>query len=114
VFLSFGYPEGFSLPPVEAMASGCVVVGYHGRGGREYFDPSFSYPVEAGDIIGFAQTVEELLKQELSAPGTLENQGKKAMEFVRVNYSPEREAKEIIEILRTIFTKRNSGIDGQS
>jgi glycosyltransferase involved in cell wall biosynthesis len=37
VFLSFGHPEGCPLPPLEAMASGCVVVGYHGRGGREYF-----------------------------------------------------------------------------
>ncbi|MBN2299118.1 MAG: glycosyltransferase, partial [Deltaproteobacteria bacterium] len=27
-FLSFGYQEGFSLPPAEAMACGCIVVGY--------------------------------------------------------------------------------------
>jgi glycosyltransferase involved in cell wall biosynthesis len=29
-FLSFGYPEGCALPPLEAMSCGCVVIGYHG------------------------------------------------------------------------------------
>ena len=29
VFLSFGHPEGCPLPPLEAMACGCVVVGYY-------------------------------------------------------------------------------------
>lgn len=36
IFLSTGYPEGFSLPPLEAMNCGCVVVGYTGGGGDEY------------------------------------------------------------------------------
>lgn len=29
--------EGFGLPSLEAMASGCAVVGFHGFGGSEYF-----------------------------------------------------------------------------
>jgi len=36
IFISTGYPEGFSLPPLEAMSCGCVVVGYTGGGGDEY------------------------------------------------------------------------------
>lgn len=36
VFLATGYPEGCPLPPLEAMASECLVVGFSGRGGREY------------------------------------------------------------------------------
>jgi glycosyltransferase involved in cell wall biosynthesis len=110
VFLSFGNPEGFSLPPLEAMACGCVVIGYHGRGGREYFDPSFSYPIEAGDIIGFARVVEDVLRREQAEPGTLERQGKQAVEFVRANYSPERESQEIVEIWRTILGARQQAI----
>jgi len=51
-FLSFSVQEGCPLPPMEAMASGCVVVGYTGRGGQEFFRPKFSYPIETGDIIG--------------------------------------------------------------
>lgn len=43
IFFSFGGPEGFGLPPVEAALSGCKVIGYHGDGGREYFkEPIFS------------------------------------------------------------------------
>lgn len=33
IYLSFGYPEGFALPPLEAMGCGCVIVGFTGRGG---------------------------------------------------------------------------------
>lgn len=30
--------EGFGLPPLEAMASGCAVFGFNGYGGMEYFN----------------------------------------------------------------------------
>lgn len=36
LFLSTGFPEGFGLPPLEAMACGCVPVGCTGFGGWEY------------------------------------------------------------------------------
>ncbi|HYG86567.1 MAG TPA: glycosyltransferase [Azospirillum sp.] len=36
VFLSLSHRESFGLPPVEAMACGCAVVGFHGVGGLEY------------------------------------------------------------------------------
>jgi glycosyltransferase involved in cell wall biosynthesis len=36
VFLATGFPEGLARPPLEAMASGCVVVGFSGRGSLEY------------------------------------------------------------------------------
>ena len=36
VFLSLSAQEGLGLPPLEAMAAGCVVVGYHGGGGLDY------------------------------------------------------------------------------
>lgn len=36
IFLSTGFPEGCPLPPLEAMASGCIVVGFAGLGGWDY------------------------------------------------------------------------------
>jgi glycosyltransferase involved in cell wall biosynthesis len=36
IFLSTGFPEGYSLPPLEAMAAGCLVTGFSGFGGFEY------------------------------------------------------------------------------
>lgn len=39
VFLSLSYYEGLGLPPLEALAAGTLVVGYHGYGGLEYATP---------------------------------------------------------------------------
>ena len=36
VFLSTGFPEGFALPPLEAMACGCLCAGFAGFGGWDY------------------------------------------------------------------------------
>ena len=40
LFMSTGFPEGFGLPPLEGMASGCVPVGFSGFGGWEYMRQS--------------------------------------------------------------------------
>ena len=36
MFLATGFPEGCPLPPLEAMACGCLVVGFGGFGGWDY------------------------------------------------------------------------------
>jgi glycosyltransferase involved in cell wall biosynthesis len=36
IFLATGFPEGCPLPPLEAMASGCLVAGFGGFGGWDY------------------------------------------------------------------------------
>lgn len=40
IFMMSSMAEGFGLPPVEAMASGCVPVGFAGLGGWEYMRSS--------------------------------------------------------------------------
>ena len=46
IFLAMGQREGLGLPPLEAMATGALVVGFYGGGGREYATP------ENGDWFG--------------------------------------------------------------
>lgn len=38
VFVALGHSESFGLPVAEALASGCLVVGYDGGGGAELFE----------------------------------------------------------------------------
>ncbi|MEO7061905.1 MAG: glycosyltransferase, partial [Lapillicoccus sp.] len=38
VFVALGHSESFGLPVAEALASGCLVVGYDGGGGHELFE----------------------------------------------------------------------------
>jgi glycosyltransferase involved in cell wall biosynthesis len=102
VFLSFGNPEGFNLPAAEAMACGCVTLGYHGRGGREFFTPEHGFPIEAGDVIGFAMTVEKVLAELRRDPTALLEKAKHAAVFIRKTYSPERERADVLEAWRQI------------
>lgn len=39
IFLATGLLEGLGLPPLEALATGALVIGFHGGGGREYATP---------------------------------------------------------------------------
>ena len=58
IFLSFCDQEGFGLPPLEAVLSGNIAIGYTGQGAKEYFERPLFRPVENGD---FASFVEEVL-----------------------------------------------------
>jgi glycosyltransferase involved in cell wall biosynthesis len=97
IFLSFGHPEGFGLPALEAMSAGCLVIGYHGMGGREFFHPEFSVPIEFGDIRAYAGAVESALRQYEREPNEFHALGKAAADFARQTYSPEREARDVVE-----------------
>ncbi len=102
IFLSFGYPEGFSLPPAEAMACGCIVIGYHGMGGKEYFNPDFCYPIETGNILDFAGTVEDVIKTSWTSPALLQEKALKGSSFIRENYSPAIEQKDVLSCWETL------------
>ena len=98
VFLSFSRQEGFGLPSLEAMACGCVVVGHHGGGGREFLRPGISYPIDEGDILQFARTVEDVLATWNGSSTTLESLGQRASAFARGEYSEEQEAGDVLRI----------------
>lgn len=65
IFLSTGYPEGLPLPPLEAMFSGCVVVGFAGRGGRQYMiNEQTALVSEDGDCINAAEDLLRVLNDD--------------------------------------------------
>lgn len=97
VFLSFSYEEGCPLPPMEAMMCGCLVIGYTGRGGREYFKNEFSYPIENSDIISFVKTVEEVIRCYNINHDFIDEKRQKASAYIRTIYSPEKETQDIVQ-----------------
>jgi glycogen synthase len=60
-FLSMSYLEGFGLPPLEAMACRCIVVGYHGYGGREYATSENGYWCEEGNPVACLQMLRRVV-----------------------------------------------------
>jgi Glycosyl transferases group 1 len=96
LFLSLSDRDGFGLPPAEAMASGCYVVGYPGGGGEEFFDPSYCTPV---------RSTAELVRQvrwAMSLPLTdLAVQGRRASAAVLGRYHEDG----LRDDLRRVFSR---------
>lgn len=96
IFLSSSDREGFGLPPLEAGACGCVVVGYDGVAGREFFSKEYMYPVPQGDILAFIETLQAVLAQYDEDPVTLEQKAHEFAGWIAAEYSLEREEKEVL------------------
>lgn len=68
VFLSLSRREGLGLPPLEAMASGCLVAGFTGLGGRDYATPDNGFWADEEDVFGAADAVGQALRTLLTEP----------------------------------------------
>jgi Glycosyl transferases group 1 len=64
VFLALGEREGFGRPPAEAMAAGCLVVGYPAGGGVELFEAPGAFAVADGDVLTLAEKAAMLVLEE--------------------------------------------------
>lgn len=62
IFVALGRIEGVGLPPLEAMAAGCLVAGFTGGGGREYATKENGLWCEADDWIGCADRIAEAMR----------------------------------------------------
>lgn len=80
IFLATGYPEGFGLPPLEAMACGCVVVGFTGGGASEFMIDNETALVSAdGDVVDVVKNLNllvenDLLKENIRQTGYIKSQ----------------------------------------
>lgn len=107
IFLNFSINEGFGMPPAEAMACGCLVIGYPGKGGDEFFKEEFSYPIPDRNVLMYAQKLEQLLLNYDKNKLKHLEQGKKASEFILKEYAIEVEENDITSVWTSIFEKNN-------
>jgi len=105
IFMSFSDREGFGLPPVEAMASGCYVVGYTGLGGRDYFDPAYSAPVLEGDLLAYAMAIEEAIRTYDRDPETLAKAGRLASETVLGRYTEAGLRQDLLDLYEPLLRR---------
>ncbi len=61
VFLSLNRLDGLGLPPLEAMAAGCIPVGFAGGGGAEYATAANGYWHSEEDYIGIVHSIALVL-----------------------------------------------------
>ena len=90
LFLSCGHPEGFGLPLAEAIACGCLVVGYHGLAGRDFALPHMKV-VEFVDLLGLLKGLEQELARFDAAPESVIRERLTASEAILQTYSLEAE-----------------------
>jgi glycosyltransferase involved in cell wall biosynthesis len=103
IFLSFSELEGWGLPPMEAMACGCVTIGYDGRGGREFFREPYAIPIQPEDVTAFAAAVERAIADLKANRLPLSVTTGEASDFILSTYSPQREAQDVLQTWREIL-----------
>lgn len=72
IFLSLSRLEGVGLPPLEAMASGCLVVGFTGGGGLEFARPENGFWCAPDDLVGAADSLARAVAMFEADPASYE------------------------------------------
>ena len=103
IFLSLSEREGFGLPPCEALACGCLVAGFDGFAGREFFRSPFALAVENGDVVGLARTVEGLMRFTEDDPLAASTASALGARFVRDRYSPAVERRDLVDVFAPLL-----------
>lgn len=120
IFLATGYPEGFSLPPLEAMACGCLAVGFTGFGGWEYMTqieqegwrpwwpiptspwPGNGYWVPDGDALAAALALERAVRLWTDAAVQEREQALRAGQQTAQAFDLDAQRGQVIDVWRGI------------
>jgi glycosyltransferase involved in cell wall biosynthesis len=87
IFISLLKDEALGFPAAEAMAAGCVVVGFDGLGTAEYFDQDVGVPVTEGDVASLVTAVENTIAEYETDPRRLDAMRRKASDRVNARYN---------------------------
>ncbi len=102
MFLSTSIYEGLGLPPIEAMACGCVVVGFHGDGGSEYASVDNGFWCEEGNLVECARTLGHVVGLIKMQDKTVERIREQA-QTTAAQYSFERQEGELLDFWKKEF-----------
>ena len=97
VFISLMRNEALGFPAIEAMAAGCVVVGYTGLGTQEYFDSTTGIPIVEGDTVGVVAAVEGIVAEYQADSGRLDAMRQFASESVRHRFRSDQFVSGLLE-----------------
>lgn len=104
IFLSFAEREGFSLPILEAMAQGCLVVGYDGDGGAEVLTRETGFPIHYGDIDDYSRCLQMIIETWGVDIRVFESKCEAAKNLLKERHSPEIWRKSVLETWNSIQT----------
>jgi glycosyltransferase involved in cell wall biosynthesis len=113
LFVSLNKAEGFGLPPAEAIACGCRVVGFHGMAAQEFFREPFASAVEDGDVIGLARAVEAFVTAYSDDDAALQRRGAEGSAWILDRYSRDGQAEDLANFfdgLREVSGRGASGV----
>jgi hypothetical protein len=105
LFLSFSQREGFGLPPAEALARGCHVIGYGGWGGNEFLIGPNSKLILEDDLDGFVSAVADWTAR----PSWDADTARTASQSILQTYSKEKERDSVLAFFRSLDWKESAG-----
>ena len=97
IFLSFSHREGFGLPPAEAMACGCLVVGFDGFAGKEFFG-DHAVTVPDGDVQAYFAAAADVLRSWDERAEHFARMARIGSDFVANAYSLEAHRQSVVPV----------------